>query len=87
MLIWNIESNEPGWYQSVRDLYQPLDLGTPQYYRGWWRKCFEVEACHELYEPPEQGTSEWTIGMTEDQVGFSWVDLGGQGNRELMIGL
>jgi hypothetical protein len=67
IFIWNLESSCNLFHASIRALYEPYDLGTPQYYKGWWRKGFEVPAYKELFEPPEEGTSEWALGMTEDQ--------------------
>jgi len=71
IFIWNIESNDPGWYASIRALLERHDLGTPQYYRQWWRKCFEVPEFEEYFGGKEEGSSEWSLGMTEDQVGLS----------------
>ena len=68
VLIWNLESNETDWNKDIRKHYQQHDRGTPQYYKGWWRKCFEVEAYAELFEKPEEKSSPWKVGMTEDQV-------------------
>lgn len=66
--MWNIESNRTGWHKAIRELYQPFDMGTPQYYKGWWRRGFESKAYQDLFEAPEETTSEWGLGMTEDQV-------------------
>jgi hypothetical protein len=64
----HIDIHLPGFHHSIRALYEPLDLGTPQYYRGWWRKCYDVPAFQEYFEPAEETTSEWSLGITEDQV-------------------
>jgi len=67
-LIWNLESNETDWNKDIRKHYQQHDRGTPQYYKGWWRKCFEVEAYAELFAKPEEKSAPWRVGLTEDQV-------------------
>lgn len=68
IFVWNIESNRTGWHKAIRELYQPFDMGTPQYYKGWWRRGFESKAYQDLFEAPEETTSEWGLGMTEDQL-------------------
>jgi hypothetical protein len=71
ILIWNLESDSPLYQRAIRDLYEPLDLGTPQYYKGLWRRCFDSIAYKELFEPPEESSSVWSLGITEDQVSVS----------------
>ncbi|RXK34966.1 hypothetical protein M231_07780 [Tremella mesenterica] len=68
IFVWNIESNELGWFRSLRELYEPLDLGSPQYYRGLWRQTFEAETYKNGLQPPEMGTSEWEMVMDEDML-------------------
>ena len=57
------------WYKAIRKLYEPLDLGSPQYYTSRWREVFDVPAYGELYDKVEESTSQWSKTMTEDQVG------------------
>ena len=69
VLIWNIESNGLGWYHAVREHYERIDMGSPQYYRMWWRKMFDVAEYRDSFDEAQEGTREWSLGMTEDQVG------------------
>ena len=51
-----------------------MDLGPPQYYRMLWRDIFELEEYHDLFGGvKEEGSCEWSMGMTEDQV-FPFVN-------------
>jgi hypothetical protein len=68
IFIWNLESNATPWHAKIRELYQPHDRGTPQYYKGWWRQGFETVAYKELFAGKEEKSVEWSLGMTEDQV-------------------
>ncbi|WVF66620.1 hypothetical protein IAT40_001360 [Kwoniella sp. CBS 6097] len=68
ILIWNLESFQPQWQADIRKAYQPYDLGSPQYYKGWWRKMFDTEAYKELFEKKEEVSFDWDVGMNEDQV-------------------
>ena len=67
ILVWNQESASD-WFGTLRTLYEPLDLGSPQYYRMLWRSMFDTAAYHELFEPKEETSVEWDLGMNEDQV-------------------
>ncbi|WVQ80799.1 hypothetical protein IAT38_002905 [Cryptococcus sp. DSM 104549] len=66
ILIWNLEASLPTWQKTLRDTYEPFDLGTPQYYRGLWRKMFDTPAYSELFEPQEEWQTSWAVGLTED---------------------
>lgn len=68
ILIWNLESGEEGWHKRLREVYQPHDLGSPQYYRKLWRAMFDTKAYKELYSPAEETSFPWEMGMNEDQV-------------------
>lgn len=68
VLTWNIESNDPGYYRALRELYQPLDLGSPQYYRMLWRKMFDVDVYKASFEPPEETQVRWSVEMDEDKL-------------------
>ena len=68
VLTWNIESNDPGYYRALRELYQPLDLGSPQYYRMLWRKMFDVDVYKTSFEPAEETQVQWSVEMDEDKV-------------------
>ncbi|KAK8844700.1 hypothetical protein IAR55_006549 [Kwoniella newhampshirensis] len=68
ILIWNLESYTPSWQAAIREAYQPYDLGTPQYYKGLWRDMFETVAYKELFEDKEEWKTEWSVGITEDQL-------------------
>jgi len=68
VLVWNLEANTDEWHQSLRDLYQPLDLGSPQYYRGLWRKMFDTQAYKTLFDPVEEDHFPWDMPCTEDQL-------------------
>ncbi|WVQ72345.1 hypothetical protein IAR50_001896 [Cryptococcus sp. DSM 104548] len=65
ILIWNIESQSPAWQGLLRETYQPFDLGTPQYYKGWWRKMFDNPAYGELFDKQEERQVGWHAGITE----------------------
>jgi SAM-dependent methyltransferase len=67
-LVWNLEFNADPWHRRIRDLYQPLDLGSPQYYRGLWKAMFDTNAYKELYEPVHDEHLPWDMGMNEDQL-------------------
>lgn len=69
--VWNLESSSAKLQTDLRALYEPYDLGSPQYYKMLWRKGFEVEAYKELFEPPAESHTEWAWGMTEDSVSRS----------------
>lgn len=71
VLIWNLESDATTWDKDVRTHYERYSGTTPQYFKGWWRRCFEVDAYGELYEPAEEKSVAWEVGMTEDEVGVS----------------
>ncbi|WWC85423.1 uncharacterized protein L201_000286 [Kwoniella dendrophila CBS 6074] len=66
ILIWNLESYIPEWQAKIRESYQPYDLGTPQYYKGWWKKMYETKAYKDLFEEKEDYKTRWSIGLTED---------------------
>ncbi|GFZ44789.1 hypothetical protein JCM24511_02515 [Saitozyma sp. JCM 24511] len=66
--VWNLESSSAKLQTDLRALYEPYDLGSPQYYKMLWRKGFEVEAYKELFEPPAESHTEWAWGMTEDSL-------------------
>jgi SAM-dependent methyltransferase len=68
VLVWNLESNADAWHAALRELYQPLDLGSPQYYRMLWRKMFDTAAYKDLFEPAAEAHFPWEMGMDEDQV-------------------
>jgi hypothetical protein len=68
ILIWNLECEATQWNKDLRQYYQAHDRGTPQFYKGWWRRGFETEAYKELFQPQEEKTVSWEVGMTEDQV-------------------
>ncbi|WVQ94246.1 hypothetical protein IAU59_001324 [Kwoniella sp. CBS 9459] len=68
ILIWNLEAFQPQWQADIRKAYQPYDLGSPQYYKGWWRKMFDTEAYKTLFEVKEEVGFKWDVGMNEDQV-------------------
>ncbi|CAD6573882.1 MAG: hypothetical protein TREMPRED_000955, partial [Tremellales sp. Tagirdzhanova-0007] len=76
IFVWNVgatdfaDSAGPEWYRAIRDLQQPMDQGAPQYYQGRWKACFDVPEYDRYFEAPEMGASEWSVGITEDQVGF-----------------
>jgi hypothetical protein len=74
--VWNLESSSAKHQQDLRALYEPHDLGSPQYYKMLWRKGFEVEAYKELFEPPAESQSEWARGMTEDSVSPNGAGVG-----------
>ena len=46
------------------------DAGTPQYYKMWWRKCFETDAFKELFgeEGRTETTFEWSTPVTDQIV-------------------
>lgn len=66
--VWNLESSSSKIQRDLRALYEPYDLGSPQYYKMLWRKGFETPAYKELFEPPAESHTEWAWGMTEDSV-------------------
>ncbi|ODN73892.1 hypothetical protein, variant [Cryptococcus amylolentus CBS 6039] len=68
ILIWNLESQSPSWQGLLRKTYQPFDLGSPQYYKGWWRKMFENPVYGELFEVQEEKQVGWSAEMTEQGV-------------------
>ncbi|OCF42138.1 hypothetical protein I317_03989 [Kwoniella heveanensis CBS 569] len=68
ILIWNLEAFEPQWQADVRTAYQPYDLGSPQYYKGWWRKMFDTQAYKDLFEEKEEVGFKWDTGVSEDQL-------------------
>ncbi|OWZ60013.1 hypothetical protein C356_00426 [Cryptococcus neoformans c45] len=68
ILIWNLEANDPQWQADLREAYQGYDLGSPQYYKGLWRKMFETPAYKELFGPSEEHTIPWSVGITESGV-------------------
>lgn len=67
MLIWNLESNKDPWHAGLREIYQPLDQGSPQYYRGLWRKMSDAKAIA-LFEDVEESHYDWAMEMNEDSV-------------------
>ncbi|WVW81347.1 hypothetical protein I302_103338 [Kwoniella bestiolae CBS 10118] len=68
ILIWNLESRQPHWQGEIRDSYEPYDLGSPQYYKGLWRKMFETQAYMELFEEKEEWITTWGTGISEDEL-------------------
>ncbi|WWD06257.1 hypothetical protein V865_004344 [Kwoniella europaea PYCC6329] len=68
ILIWNLESPIPKWQGQVRESYEKYDLGSPQYYKGWWRKMFDTQAYEELFEEKEEWSTKWMKGITEDEL-------------------
>ncbi|WRT63286.1 uncharacterized protein IL334_000190 [Kwoniella shivajii] len=66
ILIWNLESQSTQWQKSVRENYQQHDLGSPQYYKGWWREMFNTKAYKDLFEEKVEWSTEWGRGITED---------------------
>lgn len=68
ILIWNLEQNQDEWHQALRDLYQPLDQGSPQYYRGGWKKLYDTDAYKSLFEPAQIEQFPWHMGMTEEGI-------------------
>lgn len=68
VLVWNLESNEEPWAAELREVFQAMDRGSPQYYRGLWRAMFDCSAYTELFQPAEEQHFKWDLGMTEDQL-------------------
>jgi hypothetical protein len=55
-----------GWQQRIRELYQPLDRGTPQYWKGLWREGFKTPAFGKNFEQPEEKQVSW-YRVVDDQ--------------------
>lgn len=68
MLLWNLESDGDAWHRSLRALYEPLDLGSPQYYRGLWRALYDTHAYAALFEDADTRQFPWHVGMAEDAI-------------------
>jgi SAM-dependent methyltransferase len=70
VFIWNLESRQHPFSNSILSVLPDYDQGTPQYYRMWWRKCFETDAFKELFG--EEGKSEktfaWSTPITDETV-------------------
>jgi hypothetical protein len=43
-------------------------LGTPQYFKGLWRKMFDTAAYKELFDTQVESKHPWSVGVTEDSV-------------------
>lgn len=63
-------SGAPGYHRKLRDVYEEYTLDTPQYYKGWWKAMYGTKAYEELFAPAVHEVSQWSVGMTEDQVGL-----------------
>jgi hypothetical protein len=61
-------SGAPGFQRQLRDVYEEYTLDTPQYYKGWWKSMYDTKAYEELFAPAIHEVSEWSVGMTADQV-------------------
>lgn len=84
ILVWNLEPTSSHISSTVRhSIYEPYELGTPQYHRGLWRSMFDVPAYNELFEPPQEASYAWSLGMTEESVSLCGVD---SGFRRLVFG-
>lgn len=70
VFLWNLESAEKPFIKRARELFEPYDLGTPQYYRGLWRRCFDDPAYKELFQESakEEETFGWERGITDQGV-------------------
>lgn len=68
IFIWNLEVNDDEWHKQLRETYQPLDLGSPQYYRMRWKAMFDTKAYSELFQPAQESHLPWSMGMTEDSL-------------------
>lgn len=66
VFIWNIESNKTEWQARVRELYQPYDKGTPQYWKGLWREGYKTSAFKKNFQEPEEKDVIW-YKTVEDQ--------------------
>lgn len=66
--MWNLESGHVKWQQRARELFQPFDRGTPQYYRGLWREGFKVPAFSKNFEEPEEKQVSWYRNMDDQGV-------------------
>jgi hypothetical protein len=52
----------------IRELYQPYDRGTPQYYRGWWREGFKAAAFGKNFQDPEEKQVSWYRTVDDQSV-------------------
>jgi len=58
--IWNLEDLETPWVAEIRNLYEPYDIGTPQFRLGLWRKMYEVPSFKLFKEHKEQEVT-WVL--------------------------
>ncbi|KAK9723395.1 hypothetical protein K7432_001955 [Basidiobolus ranarum] len=51
-LIWNLEDRSRAkWVGQIRDIYEKHEKSSPQYRLGLWKKVFETEEYHHLFNP------------------------------------
>lgn len=78
VFIWNLESGNVKWQARIRELYQPYDKGTPQYWKGWWREGFKAPAFGKNFQDPEEKQATWYNTITDDSVSISigiWLPI------------
>lgn len=68
VFIWNLESEQVEWQRQVRELYQPFDKGTPQYWKGLWKEGFKTEAFKQNFEAPEDQQVSWYRAVDDQKV-------------------
>jgi hypothetical protein len=77
VFIWNLESRQNPFSRSILSVLPDYDQGTPQYYKMWWRKCFETEAYKAFFgdEGKTESTFEWNTPVTDERVSTCIVTL------------
>jgi hypothetical protein len=68
ILIWNLEDKQADFPLKVTSFFEPYNLGTPQYFKGLWRKMFDTAAYNELFDTQVETKHPWSVGVTEDSV-------------------
>ncbi|KAJ3077619.1 hypothetical protein HK102_005083 [Quaeritorhiza haematococci] len=98
VLVWNLEDSErAAWVRQLREAYQRYEAGSPQYWRGLWRRVFSTDetstgAFSKLYIPPlKERQIEWMMPCTRDQIwgrilSKSYVAILGEEEHERLKG-
>mmetsp|Transcript_23914 Transcript_23914/g.60901 ORF Transcript_23914/g.60901 Transcript_23914/m.60901 type:complete len:399 (+) Transcript_23914:2600-3796(+) len=51
LLVWNMEDRQVPWVADLRDVYEYLDAGIPQYRLAHWRALFRTQLAAALFQP------------------------------------
>lgn len=68
-LIWNLEDKDSAkWVESLRDLYEKYEMGSPQYRLGLWKQVWETEEAKELFTELQEAHFQHVQLCSDDMV-------------------